>query len=851
MQAAIVAKVDAPHGERRPLLGRLVQPLLERIEVEGGWVDRVREVAARGTVVHVLLGVGLLEFLCLDLLLRRNGLPPIRMISGAGRLALWPLRWILAALWRRCRPCDSGCVTDVARQGQSSLLFLGSAPRSRGGDAEGGDATEALVALQRQSPGRPIFLLPHMVLWARRRPSARHGFWSLLDQVREGPGLVRLLARTYRARRDAQIRACEPVSLAEFAAAEPEDDIAAREARFAVRRRIEQERRVILGPAAKSPEAVREEVLRGTGLADEIDAIARAQGVPSERLRRRAGKLLREIQAEPSTSYIAGLNAFLWWAWSKLFEGVEVDEEGFERLREAAHEGPVVLVSSHKSHVDYLILSQIFWEKGIFPPHIVAGKNLSFWPIGVIFRRCGAFFIRRRFSGDALYVAVLSAYVRKILQDGYNMEFFIEGTRSRSGKMLPPKFGMLSMIWDAAQRLKGHTVHLIPVSVTYGRVPEEGSHAAESGGGEKRAENLGGLLATRRLLRRGHGRIYVQFGEPILVEREVSLDDEGEEVLPTEEERRRTIRSLAYRAAYEVNRVTLVTPTSLVAMALLLNRRRGMTHEALRRTARRLAARAAGLGARFSASLQHVAAGRPMDGALVVAAASFLKGAGLVAFLGEGESAIFTVAPERRLRLDYYKAMVLHPFVHEAVVAASLGPRAGEGRTHGEVGERVRFLSRLLKHEFTFRADADLEVNLEQTVAAMVEAREVEVVDGQVRARGLEGARAVRGLSAMLESFLESYRVVVRVLRDLGGEAATDRDLVKSALALGERMYLVGEIELREALSKVNFGNALSALVDLEVLDKGEDQRLSVREAYREAAALERLERRIASYLER
>lgn len=852
--AALMACVEGVAAPR-PLLSWLLRRLVNRVTVSQEWVDEMRSLARRGTIVHVLLNLSLLEFLCLDQICRDHDLPPIRLVTGAGRYVLWPLRWLLRLFWGRCRTCDPSQVSELAQQGESSLVFLRTSKRNNRRSRERAvEATEALVKLQREH-ARPLFLVPHHILWGRRRQSQNRGALWWLQGLQEGPGLLRLVARVTRARRDAELRLGEPLDLREFLAdhAEGSDDDLARQARFALVRRIEGERKVVLGPLAKSAGAFREEVLRGAGLSDDIRSIADELGVTVDRLRRRARRLLREIQATPKSGHLAMLNAVLWWVWSKIFEAVEVDHEGLERLRRVAHEGPLIIVSSHKSHVDYLILSQIFWEERIFPPHIAAGRNLSFWPLGPIFRGCGAFFIRRHFIEDKLYVAVMQAYLRKILQEGYHIEFFIEGTRSRSGKVLPPKIGLLSMLVEASRRLKGYRVHIVPVSVTYGRVPEEGSHAAELEGSEKRDEDLGELLKTRHALRNKYGRIYVQFGEPLDIDG--YLADQGlAPALPLGEgEGKRVVTNLAYRTVHEINRVTLVTPTALVATALLLNRRRGMTHTSLRESVDRLCRQLGRFGARFTASLEH-AAEQGIPEMVLRQAVRFLDEAGLIASHGTGgteEDVIYTVAPERRGQLDYYKNSILHPMVNAALVAASLGT-AEAGRPQPELAERVRFLSRVLKYEFIYRADAVFEVNLERTLDDMIAEGELAVTGDRVVPAGRGRSELIRSYAALVENFIESYRVMVRALRQLGDAAISERELVKQALALGERMYLIGEIELREARSKVNFKNTIKAFKDLGVLERSEDGRkLVVAEDYREAERLSRLENRLVSYLDR
>src|SRR5690606_28085461 len=152
---------------------------------------------------------------------------------------------------------------------------------------------------------------------------------------------------------------------------------------------------------------------------------------------------------------------------------------------------------------------------GLVPPHIAAGKNLNFFPVGRIFRRAGAFFIRRSFKDNKGYTLAFREYLKKLVQEGYWIEFFLEGGRSRTGKMLTPKFGMLKVIVDAIKSGAAPDLHFVPVYVGYEQVIEEKAFSRELGGAEKKKENLGALISATKVLWAKYGRLYVSFGEPI------------------------------------------------------------------------------------------------------------------------------------------------------------------------------------------------------------------------------------------------------------------------------------------------------------------------------------------------
>ncbi len=180
-----------------------------------------------------------------------------------------------------------------------------------------------------------------------------------------------------------------------------------------------------------------------------------------------------------------------------MFSAVEVDEPGLERLREHAKEGTLVLLPSHKSHMDYLVLAWVLYRHKLPLPLVAAGDNLNFFPVGPIFRRAGAFFIRRSFSGDRLYAAVVDAYVRRLIKDGSPLEFFLEGGRSRTGKLLSPKLGLLSIVVDAALGVPTRTTWFCPVSIGYERFVEEKAFVRESQRRREDARERAGPGASR------------------------------------------------------------------------------------------------------------------------------------------------------------------------------------------------------------------------------------------------------------------------------------------------------------------------------------------------------------------
>jgi glycerol-3-phosphate O-acyltransferase len=637
------------------------------------------------------------------------------------------------------------------------------------------------------------------------------------------------------------------------------DDALVRRMTYTLLRRLERERRAVVGPTKKPADRLREEVVRSPKLQKVITDMAGEGEAERRVLTWRAYSMVREMEAALDMNMIAGIDKGFEAVVSRMYSGLEVDEEGLARVRAAAKDGTLVLLPSHKSHVDYMILAYLFYRNYLPLPIVAAGDNLSFFPLGAVFRRAGAFFIRRNFHGDRLYGAVVDAYMRRLVKDGFTLEFFLEGGRSRTGKLLPPKVGLLSLVVDAALGVTAKKIYFVPISIGYERVVEEKEFVREVSGAEKKREDVRGLVATAGLVRGRYGRLNVQFGTLL------TLDGVLQEIEPptssgaklTPARRRAVVTRLAYRVMNEINRVTAVTPGALVATALLTHRGRGIAHADLTEACQRLSRTLHAFGARFTPSLgdpQNIRASAVREACELFARAGHVEvRTPDVVTNGRGASrpragaeAIYVVPDEARLSLDLSKNIVVHFFVSRALVATAL--TSGAAQDTAALRERVRALSRLFKYEFQFRADASFEQIFEETLSAMREDGELAREGNVVRIAGENGLAQVTLYAECVRNFVEGYRVAARGLVSLLKGPLLLKDLAKRAIATGERMFLAGEIERREAVSRPIIENAYSAFIDQGYVARAEGK-LILPESYATANAVRTIESRIAGYL--
>jgi glycerol-3-phosphate O-acyltransferase len=862
--------------EPNPALRALYRRFFDRIQVDESWVRDVRRLSQQGTVVYVLRNLNFIDFFALDHLTKRFGLPQVRFANDLGLWVLNPMGkgWLNAILPRPgITPSDE--LRDAIERGGSAALFLKRPPGvldvaagASGGRGlkEGDELVRTLIDLQRERKA-PILLVPQVIVWTKQPDTRGTRRMDFLLGPREWPSPARTVGQFLSNYKHVALKAGEPLDLSEFleGANGASDAVRVRRVTYAMLRRLERERRSVTGPAEKAPDRVRMEILRSPRLRKVISDLAGARASDRYVLTGRALNMLRQLQATQDMATIKGLEVIFHRVFHRIYAGIEYDKSDIERVRAAAKEGTLVLLPSHKSHIDYLILSYVFNEENLQLPLIAAGDNLNFFPLGGIFRRGGAFFIRRSFKGDRLYAAVVDAYIRRLIRDGYPIEIFLEGGRSRTGKLLAPKFGLLNMIVDAALGVSQRRAYFVPVSIGYERVVEAGSYERELSGGEKSKEDAAGLLKTTEVLRHRYGRINLQFGQILtLDEIREELGLQNEQSL-TPAKRRALVTRLGNRVMDEINRVAAVTPGALTALALLSHDKRGILHEELVERASRLLAVLDRLGARISPAIA-TASGALHPEAVREAIQMFVDAEMVEAHLpGEpeatrkrkvraGEGVIYTTMQGKRLTLDTSKNFIVHFFVERALVAIAMLVPPGPPVGVSTVRERVQNLSRLFKHEFRFRADAPFDDIFAETLAAMKKDGVVELTDeGQLAAGpgegGWSGEQWLHTYAAVLQSFLQGYRVAARGAVPLVKGPMTEKDLVKRALSTGNRMFLAGEIERPEAVCKPVIQNAYLALVDEGYLVR-EDGKLALAESFRKSAAVGAIEGRIAGYME-
>lgn len=409
---------------------------------------------------------------------------------------------------------------------------------------------------------------------------------------------------------------------------------------------------------------------------------------------------------------------------TRAYSSIHVSEREVKRLREVAktaarQKRSIIFLPRHTSHIDYVSLHLVCYRLGLTLPVVVAGDNLNFPVVGTFLQTLGAMWLRRSFGDDALYPTLVQSYIDTMMQQGYNLECFVEGTRSRTGKLLGPKFGILSFYLDSLLSGRTEDVYICPVSMQYDRVIEVDSFVTELLGKPKQKENLADFLSASSLLAFKFGRIECRFQEPWSL-REFINEQEARIPLTSEprDKRIRILRTLGYRVLSDINQVSVVMPTALVGTVLLTLRGRGVGKSELVRRVDWLCTRIAAKGGQVS-DFQDMSTGEVVDRALNV------LGTELVGRVdGLAEDTYYAVD---RFQLSFYRNMTIHLFISEALIAAALytrvkqgGGYAGQSISESALIDNVTFLSQLFRGEFIFPAGQGLQRNVEDAMTGLL-----------------------------------------------------------------------------------------------------------------------------------
>lgn len=434
------------------------------------------------------------------------------------------------------------------------------------------EAFTQLLELHRQDEELDVQLVPVSLFWGRT-PGKDDDTMKAAVLEREDPSWLRKALMILFLGRHNFIQFSNAVSLRYMADEHGTDHSIAHKLARVARVHFRRQRKVMTGPALPNRQALFHSLLKSESVKRAIAEEASAKQISESEAKARAIEYMDEIAADYSDSLVRIAERMLTWLWNKLYKGISI--KGAEQIRQLHHDGhEIVYVPCHRSHMDYLLLSYILYFQGMVPPHIAAGINLNFWPAGPMFRRGGAFFIRRSFNGNKLYTAVFREYLDQLFAKGYSVEYFTEGGRSRTGRLLVPKTGMLAMTVNSVLRGIERPVTLVPVYLGYDHVMEVATYHKELSGKKKEKESVWQVFgAIRKLGNFGQG--YVNFGEPITLQSFLTenVDDWREQVAKDPESKPSwltpVVNQLANRVMTNINDAAAASAVTLNSAVLL------------------------------------------------------------------------------------------------------------------------------------------------------------------------------------------------------------------------------------------------------------------------------------------
>jgi glycerol-3-phosphate O-acyltransferase len=591
---------------------------------------------------------------------------------------------------------------------------------------------------------------------------------------------------------------------------------------------LDRAERRLIGTQYKVPRFVSEEISASARFRSAVAALAEREQRPEREVAAEAAACIDEMVASQSRLAIDVWGEF--GRWLVRAYTIDIDRPGLERLRELNREYPLVFLPSHRSYLDPVVLRSAMHEQGFPPNHVLGGINVGFWPIGPVARRSGYVFIRRSFKDNEVYKLALRQYLAYLLSKRFNLEWYIEGGRSRTGKLRPPRYGLLAYLIEAFRDGGTDDALLVPVSIVYDLLYEVGAMAAEERGAKKTAEGIGWLVGYARAQGKRRGTVYVRVGEPLSL-REALAEESAHGA-----RRRNEVEKVAFEVCHRIGRATPVTPTSLVTLALLGVEDRALTLAEVR--------------AVLDPLLDYVerrdlptAGGdldlRTDDGLNLTLEA--LTKSGVVRQFADGLEPVYGIRPERHLEAAFYRNAAVHFFINRAITELILA-RAAEGpspRLRDEAWEQALRLRDLLKFDFFFASKQVFSEEIRAELAMLDPDWEQRPTEPESARELLAGAHPHLA-HAVLRPFLEAYEIVAERLAAKDPEQPIDdKAFLAECVGVARQYVLQKRLRSPESISRELFGSAMRLAANRDLLQPGGTDLSQRRRAFAEEVRAE------------
>ncbi|MFA0141647.1 glycerol-3-phosphate 1-O-acyltransferase PlsB [Vibrio kanaloae] len=662
-----------------------------------------------------------------------------------------------------------------------------------------------LLSLHADDSELDVQVIPATVLWGRK-PGKENNQKPYLQAMN---GLEKSKA-VLLAGRDCLVRFSPVVSLRYMANSHGTDSTIAHKLARVARIHFSRQKLAASGPNLPSRQALFNRLLKSEAIKKAIEDEAKLKNISVEKASKEAQDIMDEIAANFSYSLIKRGEKVLGWLWNKLYQGLHISNASTVRkLAQDGHE--IVYVPCHRSHMDYLLLSYVLYHEGMVPPHIAAGINLNFFPAGPIFRHGGAFFIRRSFKGNKLYSTIFREYLAELFAKGYSVEYFSEGGRSRTGRLLQAKTGMLAMTIQAMLRGMNRPVTLVPVYIGYEHVMEVATYAKELRGKRKEKENASLVIRTLRKLR-NFGKGYVNFGEPIQLNQYLNehAPEWTKDIDPMGAGKPQwmnpVVNGLATKMMTHINDAAATNALTLCATALLASRQRALSRDSL----------VSQINCYLSL-LKNV----PYSNTFTVpkeSAEDLVKHAeSLNKFLIESDSMGDIVSLDRHqsILMTYYRNNIIHLFALPSLIAQMTIRQ--RGLSIEAIQQNVAVLYPFLKKELFLSYDED---KLEGVVSNIIEelvSQGMLVVSNNEVTINQSNSQALMLLGRTITETLQRYSIALNLLAE--NPELDKSDLETKSQDIAQRLGRLHGINAPEFFDKGVFASMFATLKQQQYLD--------------------------------
>nr|WP_294973238.1 glycerol-3-phosphate 1-O-acyltransferase PlsB [uncultured Pseudomonas sp.] len=674
-------------------------------------------------------------------------------------------------------------------------------------------------------------IVPVSVFWGQS-PDSEKSAWKLLFADNWAvTGRLRKLARILILGRKTRVQFSAPIHLRELVEQDKGHARTLRMVQRILRVHFRNQKTAVIGPDLSHRRTLVKGLLRAPLVRQAIQEECETQKIAQEKAEATALRYANEIAADVSYPVIRFLEVTLTWFWNKLYEGVKVNH--IERVQDVAQGHEIVYVPCHRSHIDYLLLSYLLFRNGLTPPHIAAGINLNMPIVGSILRRGGAFFMRRSFKGNQLYTAVFNEYLHTLFSRGFSTEYFVEGGRSRTGRMLHPRTGMLAITLRSFLRDSRRPIVFVPVYIGYERVLEGRTYLGELRGAAKKKESIFDIFKVIGALKQRFGQVWVNFGEPIHLDRflDQQQPDWRQQTLGPEYRPAwlsDTTNHLARDVARHLNDAAAINPVNLVALALLSTTRLALDETALARVIDLYLDLLRKVPYSPSATLPDG------DGQQQI---EYVKSMNLLSEQKDALGHICYLDEQNAVLMTYYRNNVLHIFALPALIASFF---QNSGRISREQLLRyTRALYPYLQAELFIRWNLDeLDAVVDQWLQALV-ASELLKQENDTFIRPAPSSRQYVLLTLLARSIaqtLQRFYMAISLVLNAGQKQLSAEELENLCTVMAQRLSILHGLNAPEFFDKSLFRHFIQTLLDEDVLRKDEHGKLSYHELLGELA---------------